>query len=126
MRTAEARGRFLEILHSEGVPEPAARQVLRLATTLTRLAVAQCNGDWPCDNGEREIAFCIDCQSGMVPSKMVRGICEDCRTTTRLTTLLDGFGIAAIMQGDPRGCVVRLRLPSGRADDGDGNLCVPS
>jgi hypothetical protein len=35
-------------------------------------------------------------------------------------------GCAPIFSGDPRGCTVKLRLPSGRTDDfGGTGVCVP-
>lgn len=33
-------------------------RLLRLGQTLHRLAEAQCNGDWPADNGERKVREC--------------------------------------------------------------------
>lgn len=38
-------------------PRDQAR-LLRLGATLHRLAEAECNGDWPCDNGERPTSVC--------------------------------------------------------------------
>lgn len=41
-------------------------------------------------------------------------------------TTLQPFGITPDFSGDPRGAVVKLKLPSGRTDDwGQTGLCVP-
>lgn len=50
-----------------------ARALLRHATTLQRLAEAQCNGDWPADNGERKVKPCPLCESQWVPSQIQGG-----------------------------------------------------
>ena len=50
-----------------------ATKLLRHATTLQRLAVAQCNGDYPCDNGERKVIPCPLCESQYVPSQIKGG-----------------------------------------------------
>lgn len=50
-----------------------ARALLRHATTLQRLAEAQCNGDWPADNGERKVKPCPLCEQQWVPSAIQGG-----------------------------------------------------
>lgn len=50
-----------------------ARQLMRRATTLHRLSEAQCNGDWPADNGERKVIPCPLCESCWVPSAITGG-----------------------------------------------------
>lgn len=52
---------------------PNARALLACATTLQRLAEAQCNGNWPCDNGERKVVPCPLCDSLWVPSQIQGG-----------------------------------------------------
>lgn len=108
-----------------------ARALLRHATTLHRLAEAQCNGDWPADNGERKVQACPLCESQWVPSQIQGGTaakiaweraeqtsmrryahlgkaCPDCRTEARVHALLEGTQWQAWTQGDPRGYVLRL------------------
>lgn len=107
-----------------------ARALLRHATTLQRLSEAQCNGDWPADNGERKVKPCPLCESQWVPSQIQGGTaarlawihageqvgndpanpraCPDCRTEARVHALLDGTQWQAWTQGDPRGYVLRL------------------
>lgn len=38
-------------------------------------------------------------------------------TKKKIVALLAGSGIGAIFSGDPRGCTVRLKMPSGRTND---------
>lgn len=103
-----------------------ATKLLRHATTLQRLAVAQCNGGWPCDNGERKVVPCPLCESCWVPSQIQGGkyamaaleysgseialpfACPDCRTAAAVKLLLDGTPYKAVTQGDPRGYVLKL------------------
>lgn len=125
----QERGAFIEKLRAAGVPEAIALAVLRDANTLDRLAVAQCNGDWPADNGERRVVECKTCGSYWVPSDL-KGkdkACGDCRAAKRITDRLNPFGIVPIFNGDPRGAVVKLQVPNGRTDDwGREGLCVPT
>lgn len=170
----EERGRFIECLRGEGVPEHVARLVLRHAATLQRLAEAQCNGDYPADNGEGESHVCGTCSSAWKPGAFLKSgpwrvacygcgwqdsaafairrtadtrcdvlkqvasdphkhlyvvtdaRCPDCRTSDRVRELLAPFNIEPIFNGDPRGAVVKLKVPSGRTDDwGREGVCVP-
>ncbi len=114
------------------VPITVANAFLRLSTTLHRLAEAQCNGDWPCDNGQRPVEFCKLCEGGYVKSAITGGplarlawkqahpestvagtrnderACPDCRTTARAVELARVHipTHKIITQGDPRGCVL--------------------
>ena len=113
---------------------PNARALLACATTLQRLAEAQCNGDWPCDNGERKVAPCPLCERLWVPSQIQGGrlaraahvqandccrergkscrtdvrACPDCRTEARAQSLVEGSPYQVVTQGDPRGAVLSL------------------
>jgi hypothetical protein len=94
-----------------------ARLLLRNASTLQRLAVAQCNGDYPCDNGERKVIPCPRCEQGVVPSDIKRGLCGDCRAQDRVTALLAETPYQPYFQGDPRGAVLRLFARGTSHDD---------
>lgn len=98
--------------HSLYVVTTLARVLMRYGTTLQRLAEAQCNGDWPYDNGERVVVPCSRCGSGCVPSKLIQTLCPDCRTQDRVTALLAQYAMVPIFQGDPRGCVFKVVTPS--------------
>lgn len=125
----QERTRALVGLGRLGLPDGLAGLLLRDAATLARLAEAQCNGDWPCDNGERKVEWCSRCGGGMVRSKMKRlapnatlgdgplYLCEDCRTSARIADRLRPYapqGIGVDFAGDPRGYVVKVWQAGGR------------
>ena len=131
MNYQQERDEFISIMTQEGVSLETARLFMRHASTLHRLAEAQCNGDWPCDNGERKVVPCTRCESLWVRSSMrhnptqpaVNGfrplICQDCRLQDRIREIASPLGIKPDFQGDPRGCVFSLIMPSGRTNMGD-------
>lgn len=131
MSYQKKRDEFIARATREGLTVEVARTLLREASTMQCLAVAMCNGDWPCDNGERKTALCGRCGLGYVPS-VLKGkdrLCPDCRAEDRVRKVLEPFaGFAPDFSGDPRGCVLKLKTPSGRGDDfGTGTLlCVPT
>src|SRR5262245_34156293 len=90
MNYQRERDEFLVIATQEGLSADVARKLMRYAQTLHRLAVAQCNGDWPADNGERKVEWCPICEGGFVRSTFRKSsfisvdgkpqrICPDCR-----------------------------------------------
>jgi len=89
MTYAVERERFIVAMKSEGMPEEIARRILRHANTVRRLSVAECNGDYPCDNGERKVEFCSRCEAGYAKGSLLRDytvkmgrpplICPNCR-----------------------------------------------
>ena len=94
-------------LSREQVPYETIIKLLRYGTTLHRLAEAQCNGDWPCDNGERKVSPCARCESLYVRSVLLKGgLCPDCRTEDLIKTTCVAVGLIPIIQGDPRGAVL--------------------
>lgn len=122
------RATFIDAMTREGMTTETSRLILRDANTLTRLAVAACNGDWPCDNGTRKVKPCAECGCGYAPSTLdKRGVCPSCRAESRVTRRCEPCGIVPIFNGDPRGAVVKLKVPSGRTDDwGQEGICVPT
>lgn len=97
------------------------RQLMRYATTLQRLAVAQCNGDWPADNGERAVSPCDKCSCLWAKGSIRKrdGLCPRCRVTAQAEALAVEHGLELEFQGDPRGAIVSIKLP-------EGTLAVPS
>lgn len=121
------RDEFISIATQEGLSLDIALKLLRYATRLQRLAVAQCNGDWPADNGERKVEYCPDCESGFVKSSFVKGICPDCRAGQLVSELLAPTEAKPILGGDPRGAVLKITVPSGRTNDwGRTGIYVPA
>lgn len=132
--TAKERAEFTAILERELQetyrPAEVARvavSLLRSAATLQRLAEAECNGDYPCDNGDRPVVFCSRCEAGYVRSHCRGGICDSCRVAERVDRLAKGYGLEAVHGGDPRGAVLKLIVPSGYTNDwGQSGVCVPA
>lgn len=126
------RDQFIAAVAQDGLPLHVAQKLLRYATTLDRLAVAQCNGDWPADNGERETRECPNCGSGFAPSSFRTSseyvqfmaarpgmrarfgkVCPDCRTAELVRAALADYpAFTPIFGGDPRGYVLKLNTPS--------------
>ena len=121
------RDEFIQVVTRAGFHMDTIRALLRYATTLQRLAEAQCNGDWPADNGERKVLACSRCESLWVPTSMRRDhaapkqtgpgentphwiplICQDCRTQELVTAVLKDTSYKPYFQGDPRGAVLKL------------------
>src|SRR5688572_21096280 len=106
------RDEFIARMSAAGMRLDDAQTLLRYASTLQRLAVAQCNGDYPCDNGERKTIPCPKCEGGYVPSaikgstNLPRGTkaCPDCRAAASVQLVLAGYPQwQAVFGGDPRG-----------------------
>ena len=127
MSRQREREEFLVAVVKEGVSIEQGWALLRHARTLHRLAEAQCNGDWPADNGQRPTVVCDNCARAWVPEAVRDQTCPDCRAKAAVRQLLTGMSIEPVFSGDPRGAVLKLRLPSGRTNDwGQDGFCVPS
>lgn len=136
MSKQSEREKFFATMATEGLPYEVAKLVARNAATIQRLSEAECNGDYPCDNGERKVSFCERCESGYVPSSLVarkvpdgsiKYLCPNCRAQDRIVALLSPYAVKADFQGDPRGACVKLVVPSGKTDDwGRTGICVPA
>lgn len=117
--TQSARSRIFSELATMGIGYDIAAKLLRYGTTLHRLAVAQCNGDWPADNGERKTGECVACKARWAPAvlkmgKIVRedgetvklkSTCPDCRASSAALLTAKAAGLSASFGGDPRGSV---------------------
>jgi hypothetical protein len=143
-QTRREREDFLIRMDREGVPLDVARKLLRYGATLQRLAEAQCNGDWPADNGtkERKVVPCTRCEALWVRSSMVADktqpavngyrplICKDCRTNDLVTVALAPYGLKPFFGGDPRGAVlsiVKADVPREAFESGrEHGICVPA
>jgi hypothetical protein len=113
------RERTIAELSKFGVPSATIRKLLRYGATLHRLAEAQCNGDWPCDNGERKVVPCQGaeekgCGGYWVPSSL-KGKdkqCPDCRTEELIRQTCREADLIPDIGGDPRGAVLCVKLPT--------------
>lgn len=137
------RDEFIALMTQEGVPVGVARTLMRHAATLHRLAELACSSEVadrdrvPCPSrlrGKPGTCLCRDYSTydddaggptnphGTVPRYAVRE--EALRA--RLTKLLARYRVAPVFSDDPRGAVVKLKVPSGRTNDwGQTGVCVP-
>ena len=107
---------FLITAARVGLDVQRARVLMRHATTLHRLAEADCSGYWPCDNGERKVIPCSRCEAQYVPSVVRRGLCPACRTRDAVCRRLDRTAYQPYFQGDPRGPTFLL-FPRGTSQE---------
>lgn len=130
------REEFISIMRTEGMEEHTARVLMRHGSTLQRLAEAECNGDdWRDDRGPRhklstlDRAFCGEEEPKRLAKHWPNVTCSTCRSL-RLEQIVaeklpKGFGVKT--QGDPRGAVLKITVPSGKTNDwGREGICVPT
>ena len=144
------REEFVSIMVAEGMPLDVCRQVMRLGATLHRLAELECSSEAAdrdrvkCPGPgylrpESDGCLCRDYGSyddmtpdldelkgasrhGTVPRINV----QEASARARVEALCSPYGIEPDFQGDPRGAVVKLKVPSGRTNDwGRVGVCVP-
>lgn len=135
------REEFVAIMAAEGVGLDLARYLMRQATTLHRLAEASCNGDGH-DHPEGPRHWVKPDGSGTWCAVVLEpGIrrtgrrpfvtCPDCLSAEReadVVRVLQAAGgkLEPVFRGDPRGAVLKLKVPSGRTNDwGRTGVCVP-
>lgn len=129
------RDEFMIILSKE-LPEMAihhlgdlGRALMMHRAKLHRLAEAECNGAYPYHGGYRETMIeCGACGTWNAFASVSRkgNVCRECRSRAAVVELLKGTGITPIFGGDPRGCVLKLKMPSGYTNDwGREGVCVP-
>ena len=135
------RENFLLTMQTEGVPADVARLVMRHAATLHRLAELQCSSEAydrdrvPCpgrrDGGKwvRDGGTCLCRDYGdynWAHGHIPRGAVKETLTEERVRAILAPYKVVPVFNGDPRGAVVKLAVPSGRTDDwGRTGVCVP-
>lgn len=135
-QTTRDRDHAIRTMTRLGITPHDQARLLRLGATLHRLAEAECNGDYPCDNGERGVLACgtnstpqlmrvgdrsvwghdghresKGCGSMYVPSALrsTRGyLCPACCAEEDAQKIAATYGLRAIINGDPRGMVLGL------------------
>lgn len=93
---------------------PFAKRLMRYGATLGRLAEQECNGyqDWQ-GNWDQKAADRAEKKERRIKQKVMELCCE--------------WGCAAVFQGDPRGNVLKIRVPDGYTNDwGREGICVPT
>ena len=83
------------------------RKLMRYSATSNRLAETICSVDLG-EAGNARVAAQDEANDARV-----EGICQ-------------AWGIEPVFSGDPRGCTVKLKVPSGKTNDwGQEGICVP-
>ena len=105
MSWLQERESFFYQMAKEGMPEPDVRRVLRLAQTIQRHAVDACNRQTTDAENRRAVV-----------------------ALTKLLGIVGGLQWPGpLVHGDPRGACVKLRVPSGKTNDGGNEgICVPT
>jgi hypothetical protein len=145
MNYTQERDEFVASMAQEGLPVSVTRQILAMANRLQRYAELSCSSEAadrdrvPCPAIKSEKnTDCLcdlwqskeDREAGKTPEHRTvpRVDVRAMRTQRQIMALLENRpGFAANFQGDPRGAVAKIAVPSGRTDDiaRDG-ICVPS
>ena len=107
------REEFVAVMTRE-LPKANTLDVIDLCRKLCRLAATH-----------HRIAETV-CSVEMTEAEAARLEKKDDRTEARITELCKPYGIMPVFSGDPRGCTVKLKVPSGNTNDWGGvGVCVP-
>ena len=92
--------------------------LMRYASTLQHLAEDQCNRVWT----ERD-----ESQRRRIQASTVKVCSEILGDISKGQVIANGYYCAPIFSGDPRGAVLKIRVPSGYSNSmGGEGICVPS
>jgi hypothetical protein len=109
---------------TEGDAYRAALKLLRYGSTLGRIAMEDCNGaEYP--NGLRPEQY--NAIQARWEKWMDKEHAKETRVEDHVRQVCAEFGVKPAFSGDPRGCVLKLKMPDGYSNSfgGDG-LCVPT
>jgi len=116
--------KFHDTLRAEGIDDPEAIDaLLRNSTTLQRLAVKECNG--PGDYITNRMPYpaagkAIDRWQKSMEKKSTQA-------EARVRKICEKHNLTPVFNGDPRGCVLMVKLPSGKTNDWNREgYCVPA
>ena len=147
MSRQREREEFIAKITAEGVPVNDARKLMRHATALQRIAELQCSSE----AADRDRVKCLGDRKGFpgsclcrdygaytdpssvsyAPDRMGHGTiprinAQAERLQARVEAVCAPYGVQPVFQGDPRGAVLKLQVPSGKTDDwGQVGICVP-
>lgn len=132
-QTTKDREYAIRTMTRLGIGAQDQAKLLRLGATLHRLAEAECNGDWPCDNGQRTVAVCgwdqlVGCGAGYAPHALrkTRGyLCPACCAEQDAQRIAEACGLRAVVNGDPRGMVLGLVAKDASREDVDSGRVRP-
>lgn len=133
----EWRREFVARLAEEGVNKTRAAIILSNANKLQRIAADDCSDETAYKHWESQRARCVICHEREPEARTyvgisgaVRYVCTEHKAERAILDAAKGQdGITSVdFSGDPRGCVVKLRMKSERGDSfGDSrDLCVPA
>lgn len=134
MSYAKDRVEFIAIMAKEKPPMPAerAKLVMRVANTLQKIAADDCSNEPAYTRMERERKQCPVCkarfptdrQYSAVPSR----VCREHAAEAMIEKICKPYSVTPVFSGDPRGAVVKLKVPSGYNNSfgGEGVVCVPT
>lgn len=126
MTYQQERERTIADLARDGMATRDITRILRQATTLHRLAEAQCNGDYPYANGSEwsrsaspsRLKICPECADEWAKTAFRKGVCPDCRAQAIVRAIVATYpGWTVAFGGDPRGCVLHLGSPAHPYDE---------
>ena len=133
------REEFVSIMVAEGMPLDVCREIMRLGARLHREAELQCSDEAtdrdrvPCPGVKKDKDCICDCARRSQEGKtltghqdVTRSEVRELRAQRRVNALCDPYNIVPEFSGDPRGAVVKLKVPSGFTNDwGRVGVCVP-
>ena len=134
MSRQRERDAFIALMAREGLDVDQSRALLRAAATLQRIAELECSSEAAdCDRvpcpaiASDKYECCCDFgyQEEGKHGDTPRVTAKSKRIEYRIRKMLEPTGVRASFQGDPRGYVVKIHVPSGR-DAGWGGVGVPS
>lgn len=125
------RDQFIATMTAEGMGITAIRSILADAHKLQRYAELACNSEAAdrdriaCPGVKLEARCLCDKFNGEHES-IPRYALWEFRAEGRIIAACKKANVTPIFNGDPRGAVVKLRVPSGKTDDwGREGICVP-
>jgi hypothetical protein len=148
MSRSRDREEFVAIMVAEGMPLDVCRAVMRAAASLQRIAELECSSESadrdrvPCPGRQRPLACICEhwrsqdgqrgcgCTSPTGDADKHHPVTRIARREQSIRSTVERicapYGIKPDFQGDPRGAVVKLKVPSGRTNDwGRVGVCVP-
>lgn len=136
MSYTKEREEFIAHVTAEGLPISVIRQILAKANTLQKIAELSCSSEaadrdrvpCPAVKSGKDEDCCCDFSYQNKHIDVPRIDRQEMRIKRQLEKLIAGRkGFNLHFQGDPRGAVVKLAVPSGKYDDcSREGLCVPA
>ena len=132
---AKNKREFIDIMRAEtpSMSESVALRIISAANTIHDIAEGDASDDSAFQFHERTRVKCPDCQR-IGPTDRTYAItgkgrpCPEHRAERRVVDACKPYNVVPSFDGDPRGAVVKLKVPSGRNNSfgGGGWICVPT